>query len=59
MRIASGNELSPQSMPDMESSDCCSQSGRDMLFQNWFNLSLLVFQTWNLLRTSLITSEID
>ncbi len=38
MRIASGNELSPQSMPDMESSDCCSQSGRDMLFQNWFNL---------------------
>lgn len=38
MCIASGNELSPQSMPDMESSDCCSQSGRDMLFQNWFNL---------------------
>ncbi len=38
MRIASGNEWSPQFMPDMESSDCCSQSGRDVLFQNWFNV---------------------
>lgn len=42
MRIASGNEFpqEPQSMPDMESSDCCSQSGRDV-FQNWFNLKFV------------------
>uniref|UniRef100_A0A9J7ZVY8 Nuclear receptor coactivator 1 n=1 Tax=Cyprinus carpio carpio TaxID=630221 RepID=A0A9J7ZVY8_CYPCA len=31
MHIASGNELSPQSVPDMESSDCSTQSGVHML----------------------------
>lgn len=51
MRIAGGNE---QSVSDMESSDCCAQSGRDMLpvitftvkrglFQNWFNLTFAGF----------------